>query len=464
MGCVEAIYLERTRLFGLTTLLAVLFLSCLFLVAEAGRARLHTASAAMQHTMARQILLGELREDIADTALAYRAYLLTGNSEMLEPLRDAGARLNAGADRLLASYRGEPDTIVQTANQLRYLAGVQTGAVTAALQMHASQGAEAALLVAKAQYRQGDPLGPVLLVADELKRYESARMRESRANWERESLIVRRLAATATIANILLVASAMLMAHATYRRHRESTHQVARRRDELEVEAQARAAELNEVYGQLQTVQEQERSRLARGLHDELGGLLLAARMDVTWLLGHLTDANIETRLGRLRRVQEVLDRGIDLKRRVIEELRPTLLDNMGLVAALRWQLGESCGRAGLHCHGHFPDAEPALAPAAAIALFRVLQEALLNVVKHANARNVHVTLDVTETHVRLIVADDGRGVTPADLGRPQTHGLAGMKHRIAAVRGTLQIGRSPGGGTEVVALTPRVARSASAA
>ena len=93
-----------------------------------------------------------------------------------------------------------------------------------------------------------------------------------------------------------------------------------------------------------------------------------------------------------------------------------------------------------------------------------MLQEALLNVVKHANAHNVHVTLDVTETHVRLIVADDGRGLTPADLARPQTHGLAGMKHRIAAVGGTLQIGRSASGGTEVVAMTPRVARSASAA
>jgi signal transduction histidine kinase len=464
MGRVEAIYLERTRLFGLTTLLAVLFLACLFLVAEAGRARLHAASEAMQRTMARQIMLGELREDIAETALAYRSYLLTGQRELLEPLRDAGTRVNATADNLLASYRGEPETILQTANQLRYLAGVQTGVMTATLQMYASQGADAALRVAQAQYRQSDPVAPALRVADEMKRYESARMRESRANWERESLIVRRLAATATIANILLVVSAMLMAHATYRRHRESMHQVARRRDELEVEAQARAAELNEVYGRLQTVQEQERSRLARGLHDELGGLLLAARMDVTWLLRHLTDANIETRLGRLRRVQEVLDQGIDLKRRVIEELRPTLLDNMGLVAALRWQLDESCSRAGLHCHGHFPDAEPALDPDAAIALFRVLQEALANVVKHANARNVHVTLDVTETHVRLIVEDDGKGVTSADLARPQTHGLAGMKHRIAAVGGTLQIGRRASGGTEVVAMAPRVARSASAA
>lgn len=464
MGCVEAIYLERTRLLGLTTLLAVLFLLCLFLVAEAGRSRMHDAAEAMQKTMARQLLLGDLREDIAESDLAYRSYLLTGNSDLLQRLREVGTRVNAKADTLVASYRGEPRPVMTAANQVRYLAGVETGIMTTTLQVYGSQGAEAALRVAKSQHKRSDPMLNLLGVADELKRYEAARLREARVNWLRETSLARQLAIMGTIANILLVVSVMLMAYSTYRRHRESTQQVARRRDELEVEARARASELNEVYGRLQTVEEQERSRLARGLHDELGGLLLAARMDVSWLLRHSTDASIEARLGRLRRVQDALDEGIDLKRRVIEELRPTLLDNMGLVAALRWQLGEACGRAGLECSGHFPDDEPAVEPDTAIALFRVLQEALTNVLKHAGARHVEVTLDATESHLRLIVADDGRGVAPADLARPQTHGLAGMKHRIAAVGGTLQVSRSARGGTEVTALAPRFARSASAA
>jgi signal transduction histidine kinase len=461
---VEVMYLARTRVFGLATLLAVLFLTCLFLVAEAGRTRMHAAAEAMQHTMTRQILLGNLRESIAESALAYRSFLLTGRAELLEPLRSAGTRINAEADALLASYRDEPGGVVETAHQLRYLAGVETGVMATTIQLYATQGAEVALRMARSGDARSDPLAQVLRVADELKRYETARMRESRANWQRETLMVRRLAAAATIANILLVLSAMMMAHAAYQRHRESMRQVARRRDELELEARARATELNDVYGRLQTVQEQERSRLARGLHDELGGLLLAARMDVTWLLRHLTDASIETRLGRLRRIQEVLDQGIDLKRRVIEELRPTLLDNMGLVAALRWQLDETCGRAGLKCSGHFPDEEPDVEPDTAIALFRVLQEGLANVLKHAAARHVDVTLDVAESHVRLIVTDDGKGIHSADLVRPQAHGLAGMKHRIAAVGGTLHVGGSPSGGTEVTAFVPRVQRSASAA
>jgi signal transduction histidine kinase len=461
---VEGIYVERWRLFGLTTLLVVLFLTCLFLVAEAGRTRMLAAAEAMQHTMSRQILLGQLREGIAESALAYRSFLLTGRAEMVEPLRDAGTRINATADSLVASYRGEPSSVADSAHQLRYLAGIETGAMMTTMQVYATQGAGAALDLARTREVQYDPLGRVLEVANQLKRYESARMRESRANWDRETLVVQRLAAIATIANILLVASAMLMAHATYRRHREAMQQVAQRRDELELEATARATELSDVYGRLQSVQEQERSRLARGLHDELGGLLLAARMDVSWLLRHLSDSSSENRAARLRRIQEVLDQGIDLKRRVIEELRPTLLDNMGLVAALRWQMEETCGRCGLQCSSHFPDEEPVIAPEAAIALFRVAQEALTNVVKHSDARHVEVTLETSGTHVLLVIADDGRGLRPGDLNKPQAHGLAGMKHRAAAVGGTLHVGQSPNGGTEVRVFVPRVGRSEHAA
>ena len=148
------------------------------------------------------------------------------------------------------------------------------------------------------------------------------------------------------------------------RRHREGLAQIERRKDALEAEAAAKAAELNEVYGHLQSVQEQERSRLARGLHDELGGLLLAARMDVTWVKHHARDADRQALAARIDRILEVLDQGIDLKRRVIEELRPTLLDNMGLVAAIRWQVDEACKRGRLHCAFHVPEHEPEVAAA----------------------------------------------------------------------------------------------------
>jgi protein-histidine pros-kinase len=257
-------------------------------------------------------------------------------------------------------------------------------------------------------------------------------------------------------ANIVLVASVLLMAAVALRRHREAMRHVARRRDQLEAEAVERAAELNELYGHLQTVQEQERSRLARGLHDELGGLLLAARMDVTWLQQHWRAAEAGTLERRLGRVLEVLDAGIDLKRRVVEELRPTLLDNMGLIAAIRWQMDETCGRGGIRCHGDFPEDEPELNARAAIALFRVAQEALLNVQKHAGAHEIHVRLELTPAEVVLTVHDDGKGIVDADRRKAQAHGLAGMQQRVNALGGTLFVGRGVTGGTMVRATIPR--------
>ncbi len=455
--------MDRWRLFGLATLLVVLFLACLFLVTEAGGVRMHAASEEMQRALARQIMLGELRERIAESGLAYQSFLITGNPQALEPLRTAGARINDAADAMVASYLPEPPAIAATARKLRYLAGVQIGAMMTTIRVYASQGPDAALNIARAEEASTNPTSQVLRVAEQLERYEAIRRRETRANWVSETQAVRRLAAIATMANIVLVVTAMLMARAVHLRHRELTDSVARQRDALEIEATARAAELNEVYGRLQTVQELERSRLARGLHDELGGLLLAARMDVTWLAHHET-ADQDSRQMRLRRVLDVLAQGIDIKRRVIEELRPTLLDTMGLVAALRWQLQETCGRGGVRCTGHFPEVEPAVDPRTAIALFRVAQEALANVVKHAQARHVNVTLEVLDSQMLLVVADDGLGLTQTDIAHPLAHGMAGMKHRIAAVGGTLNTGVSPAGGAEIRALVPRTMRSTDAA
>jgi signal transduction histidine kinase len=258
----------------------------------------------------------------------------------------------------------------------------------------------------------------------------------------------------------LITASSLAAAVATGAlwRHRERLRQVERRRDALEREAASRAEELNEVYGHLQAMQEQERSRLARGLHDELGGLLLAARMDVTWVKQHAQDAEPAAVAARIDRILDVLDQGIDLKRRVIEELRPTLLDNMGLAAALRWQVDEFCERAQLRRSCRFPAQEPEVTPRTAIALFRVLQEALTNVQKHARAAHVAVTLDDAADELRLSIVDDGIGIGADALQGTRSHGLAGMKHRIASLGGTLTVTATPVGGTEVRAVVPRSA------
>jgi len=182
--------------------------------------------------------------------------------------------------------------------------------------------------------------------------------------------------------------------------------------------------------------------------------LLLAARMDVTWLQHERPHDPEEYRL-RLERIRIALDQGIDLKRRVVEELRPTLLDTMGLVAALRWQIEETCRRADLTCREQLPDDEPAFSRAGAITLFRVVQEALTNVIKHARAKEVHIALEFTDQDVVLTIGDDGVGSTPEALTRPKAHGIAGMRHRIHVLGGRLDIATAPSGGMRIRVQVP---------
>ena len=141
------------------------------------------------------------------------------------------------------------------------------------------------------------------------------------------------------------------------------------------------------------------------------------ARMDISWAEQHLTAA-IPTSSQRLNRVQQNLSAGIDLKRRIIEELRPTLLDNVGFLAALRWQMKETCARAGITCTEYFPDEEPKLNSDAAIALFRIAQEAFANITKHSGAKTMDVTLDIDDDMLVFRITDDGKGITSANSPR----------------------------------------------
>jgi len=158
----------------------------------------------------------------------------------------------------------------------------------------------------------------------------------------------------------------------------------------------------------------------------------------------------------RWQRILAALDSGVDLKRRVVEQLRPTLLDNMGLLTALRWQLQESCGRAGLRCIEHLPESEPQLRPAAAIAIFRVAQEAMTNVIRHAGATEVELRVAVDSQHLTMTLTDNGSGVAPGRLKASGSHGLLGMRHRVQALGGYWSLTAGAAGrGTEVQVQIP---------
>ncbi len=157
----------------------------------------------------------------------------------------------------------------------------------------------------------------------------------------------------------------------------------------------------------------------------------------------------------RWTRVLKVLDEGVDFKRRIVESLRPTLLDNMGLLPAVRWITEETCRRAGLQFTESYPDREPQLADDASIMVFRLVQEALTNIVKHAQATQVSLQLSLTESELVVVIADDGIGIAGDRRDAVGSHGIATMRHRVRSFGGHLDIEPVSPHGTRVRARLP---------
>lgn len=228
-----------------------------------------------------------------------------------------------------------------------------------------------------------------------------------------------------------------------------------REKQRLDSLVQERTAELSELASYLSNARESEKARLARELHDELGALLTAARMDAAWVVRKLEPAALAQHRERLERLLQTLDGGIALKRRIIDDLRPPLLKELGLVAALRGLAEDFASTGEMPVDLELPDGEPELSAESALALFRIAQEALTNIRRHAQAGRVGLRLELGPERIALEVEDDGRGFDPARAGH-RRHGLAGMRHRVQMLRGEFAIASRPGEGTRITAHLPR--------
>jgi PAS domain S-box-containing protein len=232
---------------------------------------------------------------------------------------------------------------------------------------------------------------------------------------------------------------------------------------ERTAELQASAERLRELANHGETVREQERTRIAREIHDELGSLLVALKMDVDWLARRLDDRpQLQCKCQGMGRL---IDSAVDNLGRIITDLRPSILDHQGLWAALEWQAQEFFAHAG---DGHAQlQADLQITVAAgvpppegsqAIAIFRIFQEMLSNVARHARARSVQVRLWVDEPPepvLYLSVRDDGVGAPAQALDDPRSHGVLGMRERAGHFGGKLSIDSAPGQGTRVRLVMP---------
>jgi len=229
-------------------------------------------------------------------------------------------------------------------------------------------------------------------------------------------------------------------------RERERAHA------ELEKQVRVRTADLHALAARLQVVREEERQALARELHDNFGQNLTALQIDLQWLARRLqaTHSSDGAVVAKIAAMTPLAERLIVLTQTVCAALRPGMLDDLGLLAAIEWQAEDWEQRTGLTCVVSLPIAEVVVDPGHALALFRIFQEALTNVVRHAQATRVDVRLQTDDREVYLEVQDNGRGFTPEAFPASKALGLLSMRERAAGFAGAVNILSELGKGTTV--------------
>lgn len=229
---------------------------------------------------------------------------------------------------------------------------------------------------------------------------------------------------------------------------------------------------LKEVSSHIMAAREHERIRIAREIHDDLGGNLTAIKIDLDWLGRNIGDgsgsisADNGALLAKIRTVSQMVDRTMDSIKRISRDLRPGIMD-FGIAAAIEWEAGEFSKRLGIPCEVAGTQQDIELEQDMAISVFRIFQEALTNIAKHGRASHVWVRLDVgsSEGQLQLEVRDNGCGITPADTSKLNSFGIRGMIERAGLLDGKLTVSGMPGRGTSVHLSIPlRIAREDSVA
>ncbi len=205
----------------------------------------------------------------------------------------------------------------------------------------------------------------------------------------------------------------------------------------------------------LQLVREEDRKQVARDLHDQIGQILTAIKMDMTWMTRHLPESEAEV-LARLKESIQLINDGVKAVRVICSGLRPGVLDDLGLAAAIEWQASEFASRNGVLCQVNVPPVDLHLDGDRATAAFRIFQECMTNVIRHAQAKSVRIDLCQEEENILLVVEDDGIGFHESEFSNAfGSLGLLGMKERAQFCGGDVQITSSSGKGTTVTVRVP---------
>jgi signal transduction histidine kinase len=416
----------------------------LFVAATSGQRELEEASRRIEQAARRARALGDDMQLLTQAESGQRGYILLGDSSYLVPYEDAVEKMPSTVERLGAAFTSSDPNAQADVDEIIRLTRDKFSEMRETLELYRTRGRGAATALIRSDYGQRT----MSQISQRVGRVQSAEtfdMLDASQSWHSNRWLhygIQSAAAAACVVLVFLLRRLVLRYVSTKEREAE---ELAARQTELESLVKKRTEDLSELSTHLQSVAEKERAALSRELHDELGGLLVAARMDLSWLEEKVGSSDPDIR-AQFKRVQDALQAGVDLKRRVVENLRPTLLDNLGLLPALRWQVADTCGRAGLHCTERYPNEDLRLTPEASIAIFRIVQESLTNILKHANASSVEVSIETIADWLVVRVRDDGVGLPADRRGTLRSHGLAAMRHRANGLGGEWRIDRAERG------------------
>lgn len=426
--------------------LAVLVL----VVSELGYHRQKGISLNREASIESQLVVGALRRALLSMESAERGYMLTGRADYLAPYREQER-----------DFQG----LLQRAEAITTSDGLLRSKLSQVAELARQKHSEMQTVLER--FESGDHEGAIDLTLTDMGREMMVQINsltdqiivgESRY-YTQMSLERDRVLRASRFGIWVLVALCIAGAMALMRlsRNRETERriymlQLHAERDRLDEEVTRRTAETIELARHMERVREDERARIARELHDELGGLLTAAKLDLARIRKRIQDET-GTKQRLVDHLAESLDAGIALKRRIIEDLRPSSLSNLGLRRTLQIQCAEFSLRAEVPVDVELD--EVTLAPDRALAVYRLVQEALTNIAKYAQASRVKVSMRCLDGEVELLVEDDGKGFDIDAVRGAGKHGLQGMRFRIRSCGGDVSIRSSPGAGTTVRAVLP---------
>jgi len=428
-------------------------------VSEIGHMRLQTGYNLAVREMRASARLQELLGYITDAETGQRGFLLTRRESYLESYKAVLPKVARLEGELHEYFEAEDDPLAQQDfRALEVLIGQKASEMALTIGLVREGRSDTAREIT------GSDIGKEKMDLIRLKiagLQQGGRERTTRliGTWEFNRNLSRFSVALVSVLNIVLLV--LLFRWLRRDRDAEAREQQSLREEQgrLDRLVQQRTAQLDTLATHIQQVSENEKSMIARELHDELGAILTASKMDVAWVRQHLQKEQGPL-ADKLVRALKNLDQAVQAKRRIVENLRPTTLTTLGLVVALRDHAEQAAEQNGWQLQLDLPDEQWKLPEDASIALFRIAQESLNNAAKYAGAKTIRVRLGEEGGRARLLVEDDGRGFRPEDA-RPRSHGLAGMRQRMMGLNGSLEVMSQPGRGTQVRATLPMPATAA---